>query len=269
MCLNCKKSYKIQEGIPIMINLENLPKQLQNQIEYFENESVNNDMEYKLGAWQENYVERFTNNFREVNNKTIVDCGTGSGYMAIELAKKGGNIIACDLTLKSLTRLKDIAENLGLSDKIFFVCCSAEILPFKKDIVDYFISNAILEHLPREAGAIREINRVCKSKSGLMITVPLNYKYLNPFFFPINYIHDLRIGHLRRYNKEILEKKFSSWKLLNVYYTGHFLKVIKTIINHFVRIFDEKLVEKDDKRYKNKKWGGSNLIVMLKNNRKI
>jgi len=66
-------------------------------------------------------------------------------------------------------------------------------LPLKNNVVDYFISNAVLEHLPKESQAIEEINRITKTNSGLMMCVPLSYKYLNPLLVLINYVHDKRI----------------------------------------------------------------------------
>ena len=264
LCLKCGQKYEVKKDIPILVDLNNLPKHLVNQIKYFEIFTKDN-LDYQVAYWQQAYLEKFWNAFTEINSdKVIIDCGTGSGYMTIELAKLGTKIITCDLTLKSLIRLKNIAENLGLSSNIIFVCCSAEKLPFKDKIADYFVSNAVLEHLPKEKKAVAEIDRVTKNNAGLMITVPLSYKYLNLLLIPINYIHDKKIGHLRRYSKELLEKKFFTWKLIKCYYTGHFNKVLKVLINIFYPFFNKKNIEVTDKKKENKKWGASNIIIFFK-----
>lgn len=146
-----------------------------------------------------------------------------------------------------------------------FVCCSAEELPFKNNVCDYFISNAVLEHLPLEEEAICEIDRVCKDNAGLMITVPLSYKYLNPLFIPINYIHDKRIGHLRKYDRESLINKLTGgWKLLKVYYTGHFNKIIKVLVNMIIKVFAEEDIENDDRKKEDRKWLANNIICFFK-----
>lgn len=262
-CPLCKKQYEVQSGIPVLVDLESLPKHLSDQIKYFENESVS-DTQYCLEPWQESYVERFKENFSDLGAKVVIDCGTGSGYMAIELAKRGAFVIACDLTLKSLLRLKGAAKDVGVEHNLFIVCCSAEALPFKKSIADYFISNAVLEHLPHEKSAIEEINRVCKDDSGVMVTVPLAYKYLNPLMLPLNYVHDKRIGHLRRYDEEILLSKFSCFRLVQSYYTGHFAKVFMTLFNMVFHIFNKKYIENIDRqKIANKLWA-SNIICFLK-----
>lgn len=262
-CHNCKNSYEINQGIPILVDMKNLPSHLSGQIRYFQKEDLIKDDNYQLAPWQKSYLIRFKNSFKDANDLTIIDCGAGSGYMAIELAKLGANVIACDLTLKGLLRIGKIAEKNGIKEKIMPVCCSAEELPFKESMFDLFVSNAVLEHLPREKEAISEINRVCKEKAGLMVAVPLKYKFLNPLLIPINWIHDKRIGHLRRYDKKTLEEKFPKWKLMEVFYTGHFKKVLKVLFNIIFKVFNEEEIEKEDRKKDTIEKGASNIICFL------
>jgi ubiquinone/menaquinone biosynthesis C-methylase UbiE/uncharacterized protein YbaR (Trm112 family) len=265
ICESCKSEYNIINGIPVLVDLGNLPEHLLNQIKYFENEATNNadSKEYILYEWQKSYLKRFTDNYGDLKGKVVLDCGTGSGYMAIELARMGAIVIATDLTLKSLLRLKSIVNKQQLQNEFTIICCSADNLPFQSKIADYFISNAVLEHIPDDNKAISELNRICKNISGLMITVPLSYKYINPLLIPINYIHDKRIGHLRRYNRKILSDKFGNWDQRNIYYTGHFNKVIKVLVNKLRKIFNDKQIEQCDREKEKNKWGASNIIVMF------
>jgi len=265
ICKNCNNKYEIKDDVPILIDKSKINKHFNGQINYFEREMTNTFCRYKLEEWQKRYVNRFLNNFSDVNSKLVLDCGTGSGYMAIELAKKGAEVIACDLTLLNLIKLKKAASDINLLNQITFICCSAEELPFKKGIFDYFISNAVLEHLPKEQEAIEEILRVSRNKSGLMIAVPLSYKYLNPVFLPINIIHDRRIGHLRRYDENILIKKLSSSKLIKTYYTGHSKKVFKILLNKLLgnKIFNEFKIEQDEEKNEHNKFFASNIICFF------
>ncbi len=264
-CEKCGEKYEIKNDIPILVNLNNLLKHLQGQIKYFEKEDKNRT-EFKLEEWQKSYLERLRSSFSLKEGETLIDVGTGSGYIAIELAKKGLKVIACDLTLKELIKLKNIIHEEHLEDNLFLVCCSAEQLPFKNRIADYLVSNAVLEHLPKEGEALQEISRVCKSKSGLMVTVPLSLKYVLPFFWPVNIIHDKRIGHLRRYNDDDLRKKFEKYrfKIKKVFYTGHFVKVMGVLATTVFKIKASKLdriLENIDKKKKAKKYGASNICV--------
>ena len=259
-------SYDIQQGIPLLIDLDHLNKDLQQQVEYFEKERTNRDAVYRLDPWQKRYADRFLNNFGDFANKVIIDCGAGSGYMTVELARRGAQVIACDLTLKSLIRLKNIVQQHGLQNQVSLVCCSAEELPFQTGIADYFISNAVLEHLPREKEAISEISRVCKPNAGLLIAVPVNFRYVNPLLLAVNYIHDKRIGHLRRYNQENLVNKFPRWRLCNAYYSGHSMKVLKVIANRIVHAFDDEAIEAEDEKKQDQKWWSSNIICTFSKN---
>lgn len=257
--------YKLNKEIPVLIDENNINEHLRNQIKYFEDEMLDKFNNYEIAEWQKNYVNLFLDNFSDVKNKLILDCGSGSGYLTIELAKRGAFVISCDLTLMNLVKLKETAKQLGLEKSIAFICCSAEDLPFKDNIFDYFISNAVIEHLPREIDAIQEIDRVTKKDGGVMVTVPLSYKYLNPILLPVNYIHDQRIGHLRRYNQEILVSKFNKFKLKNTYYTGHTAKVVKVLANMLVKkeLFSATNIEKEDSKNSNKKWFASNIICFF------
>ena len=262
-CKKCNFNFEIRNNIPILIDKSSLSEHLLHQIEYFDNEIKSRD-NYKLEEWQASYLERFNSNFGNINNSLILDCGTGSGYMCIELAKKGANVIACDLTYNNLYKLKLVAKDLNLLDRIIFVCCSAEDLPFKKSIFDYIILNAVLEHLYRESIAIYEVSRICKNFGGLMIAVPLLYKYINPIFLPINIIHDRKIGHLRRYDEIILKDKFKDFEPVKIYYTGHFGKVFKILVNKFFKLYNNIEIELEDKKKDFKKMFASNIIMFFR-----
>ena len=263
ICKRCGEKYNIQNGIPVLVNLKNLSIHLHKQVKYFDN-VIQKRIEYKLYGWQRSYVVRFVENFDNIMGKTIIDSGTGYGYMAIELAKLGARVIALDITFNNLVKLKQVAEELNIKN-IHYICCNAEKLPFRNGFADFFISNACLEHIANEKKAIGEINRICKNSAGLMITVPLKFKYLNPLFIPIHFLLDKRIGHLRRYDKEDLIDRFYTWKLVRIYYTGHFKKTLFAIFKIVkLNLFDEHKIEKLDDIKSGKKYWASNICAIFK-----
>lgn len=262
-CHGCGAKFFVKEGVPVFLDYERLHQHSKNQIVYFEKEKITASEVYELEPWQQRYVARFLDNVPSVRGKLVVDCGTGSGHMAIELAKQGANVIATDLTLRNVIRLMRIAEHLNLHHKVLGVCSPAEALPIRTDCVTSFISNACLEHVMEEALAISETDRVAHAGASLMLTVPLAYKYINPLLMPLNWIHDKKIGHLRRYCKESIDVKFCGWKVRKTYYTGHMRKVIKMIINMVVPVFDLNRIEEEDSYLTNKKWSASNIICFL------
>jgi ubiquinone/menaquinone biosynthesis C-methylase UbiE len=251
------------QDIPIFLDSEDLSDHQKHQIEYFKKESEERGA-YKLEEWQKSYIRRFDENFNINKNDILVDIGAGSGYIAVEMAKRGAYVIACDLTFASLLKLNKTVSNLKIRNKVLLICCDAQYLSIKSKIVDFITSNAVLEHLSKEKEAIREIDRVSRKDTGLMITVPLKYKYLHPLFMLINYIHDKRIGHLRRYDKDEIKQKFQNWEEISCYYTGHMIKVIKVMTNRFVKLFNEKDIEKKDNKKENIRSGSSNICMFFR-----
>jgi len=235
------------------------------QISYFGHE-FSRIKEYSLKPWQLSHLKRIKKSFNVKNykSKTLIDIGTGSGYVAIEMAKLGFNVIACDLTREALNNIARFKKQLKLKN-IKLIECKAEKIPIKKHSVDFVVANALLEHIPNEQEAIEEWKRILKPDGKMYITVPLKYRYVWPFFWPINYIHDKKIGHLRRYDTGDLRKKFG-FVIKDYFYTGHFLKVAGTILSILLRteIF-LKLLEDWDNKVLKKRFGASNVAVVFEN----
>ena len=223
MCGHCHRTYPIRNGIPILIDLSTLTPHLAGQVKYFEKEDAARS-KYVLEPWQRRYVDNFLASYIRTKG-LIVDNATGSGYMAIELAKRGYRVIAMDLTYAELMKLKVNIARLKLQKNILLVCASSEELPVKTNSADGMVANAILEHLPHEKKAINEIGRVLKKDAVLMLAMPIHLLYVWPFLWPINIRHDRRIGHLRRYTRESIRKGFSKFREMNTYYTGSLGKI--------------------------------------------
>ena len=264
-CSTCKAYYAVTHGIPVMVDLDHLPEHLREQVRYFQKSTKTYDTPRAIEPWQNKYIERLWKYFLIRRGRVFVDNACGSGYMGIEAAKRGAYVLACDLNMSGLIRLLRQTKRLGLSHRFFAVCCTAEALPIRSLVADVVVSNAILEHLPKEKEAIEDIFRITKKNGLSMVTVPLAYHFLNPLFLLVNYYYDHQIGHLRRYTKEMLVKRFSGWKLVDFYYTGHTMKVVKTFINIIISLFDEKKIEKEDEKFVKRKIFASNISVIFRN----
>lgn len=222
--------------------------------------------EYSLSEWQKSYIERIKkyvldNNFKE---KTLLDIATGSGYVAIEMAKLGMQVIACDLTPKAIENLQKYKKRFSLSN-LQLIVSTAEKIPLKDNSVDYIVANAILEHIPNEEEAIAEWKRILKTNGKMFITVPLRFRFIWPFLWPINYLHDKRIGHLRRYDLPTLHNKFKL-KLLHYFYTGHLVKVFGIIVSILLKTNKfEKYFERKDSAKEYVRYGANNVTVIFKN----
>lgn len=261
ICKKCKTTYKIVQGIPVLLKESLLTDYAIGQIDYF-TESVNKPPIFI--AWMDTFMQRIFLNLPLKKNSVILDLATGDGYCALKLAQKGYDVIALDFTFETLIQLREKAKHLKVDKKIHLVCADATQLPLKNKKVDVVIANAILEHIHKEKTAIKEMDRVCKKNAGLMVVVPLAYKYLWPFFIPVNYYHDKDIGHLRRYSEKDFQKKFKSWKIKQIYYTGHLIKVTLFLVAYVFKWRSlDKPAEKSDEFFMNRPYGASNISVFL------
>jgi SAM-dependent methyltransferase len=73
------------------------------------------------------------------------------------------------------------------------VCGSAENLPYPDGMFDAACLFDVLEHLPDDGAAVREVKRVLRHGGVLFVSVPLHPKLWSD--------HDVRCGHYRRYRK--------------------------------------------------------------------
>lgn len=261
-CRKCKKQYAIVNGIPILVNLSTLPTHLQNQVKYFEKEDLSRQS-YVVEPWQKRYIDNFISSSVQTKG-LIIDNATGSGYMAIELAKLGFNVIATDLTFAELVKLKANILQLKLERKIILVCASSEDLPIKTSVTDGMVANAILEHLPHEKKAINEIDRVLKKNTLLMLAMPIQLRYVWPFLWPINILHDKRIGHLRRYSRERILHGFTRFTEIKTYYTGSLGKVVCLMLKILTKDSRwDAWGEKIDVNFSRFPYGASNVVSIL------
>jgi ubiquinone/menaquinone biosynthesis C-methylase UbiE len=247
--------------------MKNRKQHYKHQLQYFGHEFSEMDT-YQLEAWQEQYISRIKKyvigNDKRLKDKVLVDIATGSGYVAIEMAKLGLQVIATDLTPEALTNIKKFKKQLKLPN-IKLIECYAEKLPLKNESVDYVVANAILEHIPDEQKAIDEWKRILKKNGRMHVTVPLRFRYVWPFLWPINYLHDKRIGHLRRYDHILLRDRFKM-PLIKYFYTGHLVKVLGIVVHKLTasHTFDP-FFEKIDAMMTSRRYGANNVSVVLEN----
>lgn len=242
--------------------MKNLHPHYIKELSYFGYEFGHVD-KYRLDPWQKSYIEKIRKYMLGISRKKVlIDIASGSGYVSVEMAKLGLNVIATDLTPEAINNLNKYKKQFSLHN-LTIKKCFAEKIPLPDKSVDFIVANAILEHIPNEKEAIDEWKRILKPHGKMFITVPLNFRYVWPFLWPVNYIYDKRIGHLRRYDLQSLRKKINL-KVLKVFYTGHLLKVVNAIMTIFIK--SRKLsdfVEKIDIKQESKRYGASNIIVLF------
>lgn len=118
-----------------------------------------------------------------VKGQSVLDVATGTGRIAVHLAKQGAHVTALDLTPEMMHEAKQKARAARV--KVRFVEGNALRLPFKDESFDAVVSIRFLHLLSRkdEQAVLREMARVLKP-GGVLVTEFNNLLYggvLTPF----------------------------------------------------------------------------------------
>jgi ubiquinone/menaquinone biosynthesis C-methylase UbiE len=94
-------------------------------------------------------------------NHRILDIATGSGFLALEYAKKGNFVVGCDITREMLLHAREKKKTLGLDD-LDLLLSDVESLPFPDQAFDIVSCRFAFHHFPNPEKALREMKRVCR-----------------------------------------------------------------------------------------------------------
>ncbi len=103
------------------------------------------------------------------NGKKLLDYGCGNGVHATFPAKHGAQVVAIDLSEKSLEIAKERARREGVADKISFLKMDCEKLEFPDNSFDVILDGGTFSSIDLNK-AYPELRRVLKSE-GLLIGI--------------------------------------------------------------------------------------------------
>jgi ubiquinone/menaquinone biosynthesis C-methylase UbiE/uncharacterized protein YbaR (Trm112 family) len=223
--------FRIEDGIPILAAEPNPSDNAQHnhQRDHFDGE-YRHYKTYKLENWQRVYVDRVAEALSMPTEKgAYLDVGAGgSGYTVVEAARRGVLSVGCDISLEGMKTARRLAEAEGVGQRCLFIVCTSESLPFIDGAFATTAAIAVLEHIPDDSTAIAEIARVTRRKTGSIFLAMPNSLDLMPW--PLRWLyrrHDMRIGHLRHYQRQQLSDLCSAAGLITTRwaYSAHWAKV--------------------------------------------
>jgi len=104
----------------------------------------------------------------DVKDKIILDVGAGTGRITVELAKKGAEVTALDVSEKMLNSLKSKVKSQ--KSRIQIIQGDAENLPFEDNCFDVVTAAFLIVHLKNPQHFFDEVYRVLKDGGTFLVT---------------------------------------------------------------------------------------------------
>ena len=154
----------------------------------------------------------------------VLDLGCGFGRHAFEAARRGASVVALDAgtdevlgvaaTFAAMVQAGELSTD-SLHANV--VQGDAHQLPFPDATFDRVICSEVLEHIPDDVSAMRELNRVLRPGGTMAITVPRFGPELVNWALSDEY-HNVPGGHIRIYRRSVLQDRLTSTGMVM---TGH------------------------------------------------
>jgi demethylmenaquinone methyltransferase/2-methoxy-6-polyprenyl-1,4-benzoquinol methylase len=108
---------------------------------------------------------------RKLGAKHIMDMATGTGDLAIAMAKgiEGSTIYGADFSSEMLAVAKQKIEHLGLSERISLTECNAENIPLDEESVDATTVAFGVRNFEHQREALTEIKRTIRKGGHLVV----------------------------------------------------------------------------------------------------
>ena len=142
----------------------------------------------------------------------VLDLGCGAGRHTYAALERGASVVGVDLDRRLLGDVAEMAAAMLASGDVppeanaAFLCGDATRLPFATGSFDRIIVSEVLEHIPNDAGAMREISRVLHPRGKAAVSVPRWWPERVCWALSDEY-HANKGGHVRIYRADELVSK--------------------------------------------------------------
>lgn len=142
----------------------------------------------------------------------VLDIGCGMGRHSFESLTRGARVVAADLDDVALKEVSQMGAAMILEDQaplgatLDSVRADALHLPFENDSFDRIIASEVMEHIPDDEIALRELHRILKPGGIAAVTVPRRWPEQICWLLSSQY-HSAAGGHVRIFSRDELEAK--------------------------------------------------------------
>lgn len=125
----------------------------------------------------------------DFKNKTVMDLGSGTGYMAHEIAKVSNVVFAVDQSHNMLDQLMYKAK-LNQISNIYTIQSDIHSISFLSNQIDVITMNMALHHMPSPNEVIKEMYRLLKDNGKVVIGDVMSHQG----DWAIEEMHDVWLG---------------------------------------------------------------------------
>lgn len=184
-CLSCHEIYPIEDRVPVFFRLGT------DEFKTIE-ALVQSEIALRYGDIMQ--LDALRNSFyhadfqREIlqlpSGATILEIGCGTGQDGLSLAKRGYNVIECDISKESVFRARALAEQAGVLPRMGYLVADGENVPLASASIDAALLVASLHHMRDPEHCLRETVR-CVKEGGLVVLGIEPNRWYYRFFRPM------------------------------------------------------------------------------------
>jgi SAM-dependent methyltransferase len=144
----------------------------------------------------------------------LLDLGCGAGRHAFEAARRGARVVALDTDKGELQQVAAIGAAMDEAGEVpagAAICPAlgdATAMPFADASFDVVIAAEVMEHIPADQDAMREVARVLRPGGTAAVTVPAWLPERICWLLSDDY-HNVPGGHIRIFTQHELETKLT------------------------------------------------------------
>ena len=201
------------------------------------------------------------------NDEKICDVACGNGELSFEITKTGCYVYGIDISKEAI--INSAKKNSARSKNCHFIVGSAEYLPCRSGVFDKVVSNCALEHFQNDIEALKEMNRILKLNSTLILTVDsfsyprikseIKKEHAKTCFVVNYYTHEKLERKLKKSGFQVISSKYYlNTFLSNIFYSVKYYKDkdrLPDLLWVFFCLFMIPLCVLSDKLFGSKDWG--------------
>ncbi len=130
----------------------------------------------RLTYYDERVIETIAEAIAIEETQTVLDVGTGTGFIAAGLATRAARVVAIDNSPAMLDVARDNLAQLGI-DNVELREGDLTQLPLDDDSIHAAVANMVLHHTEDPAGMLAEMSRVVRPGGWVAITDAVEHPY--------------------------------------------------------------------------------------------